>query len=87
MEFDPNSLHSRCKAGKGSFMPDDNGKGYLDVWRVQKNDLVVVSQEMRGMFFEKNCYIIKYSSVNKRGGVVYFWQVRLRKNQASLIHK
>lgn len=76
VEFDPTSLHARQKAGKGSFMPDDNGKGNLELFRVQKNDLVVVRQEMQGMFFDKNCYIIKYSSVKKRGGVIYFWQVQ-----------
>ncbi len=56
-------------------MPDDNGKGNLELWRVQSRELVFVRPEMRGMFFEKNCYLVKYSPVNKRGGVVYFWQV------------
>lgn len=59
-------------------MPDDNGKGNLELWLVQKNELIIVRQETRGMFFEKNCYVIKYSSASKKGGgdVVYFWQVK-----------
>lgn len=75
VEFDPTSLH-RKKSGKGSFMLDDNGKGILEAWRVQKNELVMIRPELRGMFFAKNCYVIKYTSANKRGGVVYFWQVK-----------
>lgn len=75
VEFDPITLHSRKKGGKGGFMPDDHGKGNLEIWRVQKRELVIVREEMRGMFFDNNCYVIKYTATHKKGGVVYFWQV------------
>lgn len=64
-------------------MLDDNGKGNLEMWRVLNRELVVVREEMRGMFFDNNCYIIKYSSA-KRQGVVYFWQVRLNNESCPL---
>lgn len=83
--FDPATLHARKKSGRGGFMLDDNGKGNLEMWRVMNRELVVVREEMRGMFFENNCYIIKYSSA-KRQGVVYFWQVRLNSECCQNIH-
>lgn len=55
-------------------MPDDNGKGLLELWRVHNRELVLVREDMRGMFFDKNCYIIKYTPQQKKSGVVYFWQ-------------
>lgn len=75
VEFDPSSLH-RKKSGRGDFMPDDNGKGLLELWRVKNRELVVVRDNMRGMFFDQNCYVIKYTSQNNRGGVIYYWQVK-----------
>lgn len=65
-------------------MPDDNGKGRAECWRVQNRELVVVRDEMWAMFFEKNCYVIKYTPLNKRGGVVYFWQVRSSEKRISI---
>ncbi|XP_037040154.1 gelsolin-like isoform X1 [Bradysia coprophila] len=73
VEFHPSTLHKK-KSGRGGFMTDDNGKGNVELWRVQNRELVVVRQEMQGMFFDRNCYLIKYSALNKGGSVIYFWQ-------------
>lgn len=75
VEFHPSSLHKKKEGGRGGFMTDDNGKGNVELWRVQNRELVVVRTEMRGMFFDRNCYLIKYSVPNKRDAVIYFWQV------------
>lgn len=73
-------LHQiRKNSGKAfSFSPDD-GSGQVEVWRVENFNLVPVSEEMVGMFFSGDSYIVKYTYQNENGQtryIFYFWLVR-----------
>ena len=58
------------------FMPDDS-TGSKEVFRVEDMTLVPVGEEMHGMFFGGDSYVIKYEyeKDGRPGYIVYFWQV------------
>ena len=58
-------------------MPDDS-TGKKEVYRVEDMTLVPVDEEIHGMCFGGDSYVIKYEyEKNGRPGyIVYFWQVR-----------
>ena len=43
------------------------------IFRVIGNKLVKVAQNLNGVFFEKDAYVIKYVSVNKATVIIYTW--------------
>ena len=55
----------------------DDGKGKMDIWRVENFSLVPQPKEMYGTFFGGDCYIILYTyQVSGRDHhIVYYWLV------------
>ena len=80
-EWDVASLHSenrrrlaRAAGAAVGFMPDGS-RGDKEVFRVEDFDLVPVNKDMHGMFFAGDSYVIRYTTEDGRGIIVYFWQV------------
>ena len=83
-EWDVGQLHAdnrkrlaRSGGAAIGFSPDD-GKGKKDVYRIEKFEMVpVTNQELHGKFFGGDSYLIRYTYKNKEGRdsyIVYFWQ-------------
>ena len=51
----------------------------FQIWRVEEHDLIPWEQNLHGMFFSGDSYVIKYNyTANwKRRIIIYFWQVKL----------
>ncbi|XP_073253861.1 gelsolin, cytoplasmic-like [Porites lutea] len=75
-KFDASQLHDREKPKhKTEILPDD-GTGDVEIWRVEERDLIPWEQNLHGMFFSGDSYVIKYNyTANwKRRIIIYFWQ-------------
>jgi len=55
-----------------SFLPDD-ANGTFEIFRIKGKELVKVAQNLNGIFFEKDSYVIKYVSINKATVIIYTW--------------
>lgn len=57
------------------FMPDD-GSGSIEIWRIEKFQLVLVEKDKHGFFFGGDSYVIKYEYLTegRSNYIVYFWQ-------------
>jgi hypothetical protein len=75
-KFDASTLHEKPKLAAESQLVDD-GTGERIVWRVEKFQLVPVPDELQGIFFSGDCYIVKYTYL--AGGtekyLIYYWLV------------
>ncbi|KAM9459982.1 gelsolin-like isoform 1-T1 [Salvelinus alpinus] len=73
--FDASSLHSNKNMAAQHGMVDD-GKGKVQIWRVEDGDKVAVDPSSYGQFYGGDCYLILYSY--KLGGreqhIIYTWQ-------------
>ncbi|XP_028284351.1 scinderin like b [Parambassis ranga] len=73
--FDASTLHSNKAMAAQHGMVDD-GKGKVQIWRVESGDKVPVDPSSYGQFFGGDCYLILYSY--KQGGreqhIIYTWQ-------------
>lgn len=51
----------------------------FQIWRVEEHDLIPWEQNLHGMFFSGDSYVIKYNYMAnwKRRIIIYFWQVKL----------
>jgi len=60
------------------FCPDD-GKGKVELWRIENFELAPVPTEKHGLFFGGDSYVLKYTYSEKPSGrekyIIYFWQV------------
>ncbi|XP_074648526.1 advillin-like [Tubulanus polymorphus] len=56
-------------------LPDD-GTGRLQIWRVENFNLVAVPEEMYGIFFGGDSYVVLYTYTRsgKEENIIYFWQ-------------
>lgn len=75
-KFDASQLHDREKRKhKTEILPDD-GTGDVEIWRVEEHDLIPWEQNLHGMFFSGDSYVIKYNYMAnwKRRIIIYFWQ-------------
>ncbi|CAB3374990.1 Hypothetical predicted protein [Cloeon dipterum] len=82
-DFNPASLHAEKlmrllakSSGRAfGFMPDD-GKGKVEVFRVENFELAPVTKTAPGFFFGGDSYIIKYTYTkgNRENYIIYFWQ-------------
>jgi len=63
------------------FCPDD-GKGKVELWRIENFELAPVPADKHGLFFGGDSYVLKYTYSEKPGGreqyIIYFWQVNDR---------
>uniref|UniRef100_A0A8C8GJ29 Gelsolin-like domain-containing protein n=1 Tax=Oncorhynchus tshawytscha TaxID=74940 RepID=A0A8C8GJ29_ONCTS len=73
--FDASTLHSNNNMAAQHNMVDD-GKGKVQIWRVEDGDKVAVDPSSYGQFYGGDCYLILYSY--RLGGreqhIIYTWQ-------------
>ncbi|XP_067673342.1 advillin-like [Haliotis asinina] len=74
-KFDVTGLHKKASKSKKDFIPD-NGMGMKQIWRIEQNSMVILPEEMHGVFYTGDCYIILYTYKvgNKENYIIYFWQ-------------
>jgi hypothetical protein len=90
-KFDATTLHDKPKLAAESQLVDD-GTGERTVWRVEKFELVPVPDNLQGVFFAGDCYVVKYTYL--AGGtekhLIYYWLVSHLMSlrlQATCVHK
>ncbi|KAK3760676.1 hypothetical protein RRG08_010649 [Elysia crispata] len=73
-KFDSRLLHQKSIT-KPDLLPDD-GSGHLQIWRIEKNDLVPQPEDTYGIFYTGDCYILLYTYTvkNRDHFILYFWQ-------------
>jgi hypothetical protein len=87
--FSAASLHTATERQKET-LPDD-GKGELEVWRIENFERAAVPKEQYGHFFGGDSYVMLYTYLknDKKCYIIYFWQ-GLKSSQdergASAIH-
>lgn len=73
-KFDAATLHEKPNLAAESRLVDD-GTGERMVWRVEKFQLVPVPENLYGLFFSGDCYVVKYKYLV--GGtekcLIYYW--------------
>ncbi|XP_032814551.1 gelsolin-like [Petromyzon marinus] len=69
--FDASTLHSNPAMAAQHGMVDD-GKGDVQVWRIEGSDKAPVDPSTYGEFYGGDCYIILYTY--KTGQIIYTWQ-------------
>ncbi|XP_053739756.1 scinderin like b isoform X1 [Synchiropus splendidus] len=69
--FDASSLHANKAMAAQHGMVDD-GRGKMEIWRVEKGAKVPVAPASYGHFYGGDCYIILYSY--SQGHIIYTWQ-------------
>lgn len=69
--FNASTLHSSPAMAAQHGMVDD-GKGEVQVWRIEGLDKVSVDRATYGQFYGGDCYIILYTY--KTGQIIYTWQ-------------
>ncbi|XP_038158403.1 scinderin like b [Cyprinodon tularosa] len=73
--FDASSLHSNATMAAQHGMVDD-GKGKVQIWRVEGGDRVQVDPSTHGHFYGGDCYLILYSyrKGSREQHIIYTWQ-------------
>ncbi|XP_004601712.2 advillin [Sorex araneus] len=76
-KFDVTLLHSKPEVAAQERMVDD-GHGKVEVWRIEKLELVPVEHQWHGFFYGGDCYLVLYTyEVNGRlHYILYIWQGR-----------
>uniref|UniRef100_A0AAQ5ZSS7 Gelsolin-like domain-containing protein n=1 Tax=Amphiprion ocellaris TaxID=80972 RepID=A0AAQ5ZSS7_AMPOC len=74
--FDASSLHSNKAMAAQHGMVDD-GKGKVQIWRVENGDNVPVDPSSYGQFFGGDCYLILYSyrQGSREQHIIYTWWI------------
>ncbi|XP_056149698.1 scinderin like b [Lampris incognitus] len=73
--FDASTLHSNKVMAAQHGMVDD-GKGKVQIWRVEGGDSVAVDPSSYGHFFGGDCYLILYTykQGSREQHIIYTWQ-------------
>ncbi|XP_008276815.1 scinderin like b [Stegastes partitus] len=73
--FDASTLHSNKAMAAQHGMVDD-GKGKIQIWRVENGDNIPVDPASYGQFFGGDCYLILYSYTTggRERHIIYTWQ-------------
>nr|BAE42389.1 unnamed protein product [Mus musculus] len=76
-KFDVSLLHTKPEVAAQERMVDD-GKGQVEVWRIENLELVPVEYQWHGFFYGGDCYLVLYTyDVNgKPHYILYIWQGR-----------
>ncbi|KAM5288964.1 advillin [Ctenodactylus gundi] len=76
-KFDVTLLHTKPEVAAQERMVDD-GKGKVEVWRIENLELVPVERQWYGFFYGGDCYLVLYTyEVNgKPRYILYIWQGR-----------
>ncbi|XP_040580557.1 advillin [Lepeophtheirus salmonis] len=74
-KFDTKALHNNKPSMASYFRMVDDASGEKEVFRIEKGDLVPVSQENYGLFYSGDCYVILYSyyEFNRLCYIIYYW--------------
>jgi len=72
--FDAKSMHSAAQR-EAYIMPDD-GKGKLEIWRVENFELAPWPVERHGEFYSGDSFVLLYTYLvnDKECYIIYFWQ-------------
>ncbi|XP_005802408.1 adseverin-like [Xiphophorus maculatus] len=73
--FDASTLHTNTTMAAQHGMVDD-GKGKIQIWRVEGGDKVLVDPATHGHFYGGDCYLILYSyrQGSREQHIIYTWQ-------------
>jgi len=74
-KFDVSSMY---KAGQREEQKlADDGKGKVEIWRIEDFEMAPVDPGMYGQFFGGDSYVILYTYLKngKENYIIYFWQV------------
>ncbi|KAF6730771.1 Gelsolin [Oryzias melastigma] len=73
--FDASTLHSNKAMAAQHGMVDD-GKGKVQIWRVENGEKVPVDSTSHGLFYGGDCYLILYSYRQgaREQHIIYTWQ-------------
>ncbi|KAJ8011363.1 hypothetical protein DPEC_G00057370 [Dallia pectoralis] len=73
--FDASTLHSNSNMAAQHGMVDD-GKGKVQIWRVEGGDKVTLEPSSYGQFYGGDCYLILYSykQGSREQHIIYTWQ-------------
>ncbi|KAF7653796.1 hypothetical protein LDENG_00078530 [Lucifuga dentata] len=76
-KFDASVMHEMPEVAAQERMVDD-GKGQVEVWRIENLELVPVDPELYGYFYGGDCYLVLYTYMvhNKNNYLLYMWQGR-----------
>ena len=73
-KFDAKTMHENKTVAANTGMVDD-GSGVKEVYRVEMFDLVSIPEDMHGLFFSGDCYVVlyAYNDGNKDRYIIYYW--------------
>ncbi|KRT83941.1 hypothetical protein AMK59_927 [Oryctes borbonicus] len=72
-KFDANLMHDRPSLAAETQLLDD-GSGTTRLWRMNKKEIVEISKEKFGNFFNSDCYLVWYSYQNQgQRHILYTW--------------
>ncbi|XP_041803997.1 advillin [Chelmon rostratus] len=76
-KFDASLMHVMPEVAAQERMVD-NGRGQVEVWRIENLELVPVDPECYGYFYGGDCYLILYTYLvnSKKCYLLYIWQGR-----------
>lgn len=72
-KFNTSLLHDQKRVDKKDQITVDDGSGKVQVWRVEHGDLVAQPEDMYGIFYSGDCYVILYTT-RLQHYLLYFWQ-------------
>ena len=75
-KFDVGSMHRAGQREQQNLV--DDGKGKVEIWRIEDFEMAPVDPGMYGQFFGGDSYVILYTYLKngKENYIIYFWQVR-----------
>lgn len=76
-KFDVGSMHKAGQREEQKLV--DDGKGKLEIWRIENFERAPVDLGMYGQFFGGDSYVILYTYLlnGKENYIIYFWQVHM----------
>ncbi|KAG2468053.1 advillin [Polypterus senegalus] len=76
-KFDVSLLHAQPVVAAQERLVDD-GKGKVDIWRIENLELAPIAREWHGFFYGGDCYLVLYTyEINGRESyILYIWQGR-----------
>lgn len=64
-------LNSASQLGETDFAPDE-GKGHVEVYRIENFGLTPIEKEHQGMLFGGDSYVIQYTYEGNKN-IIYYW--------------
>lgn len=75
-KFEVSSMYQQGEREQQTMV--DDGKGKIEMWRIEDFEMVAVDESMYGQFFGGDSYVILYTYLKngKENYIIYFWQVK-----------